>query len=68
VSDAKGTHQVMIKLTPYYHKELSKMALRRSAELGSRVSMGFVLQELIQERLQMGKPEGRSADLFASHE
>jgi hypothetical protein len=44
------------------------MTLRRSADIGRRVSMGYVLQELIAERLQIAHPETRSADLFGSHE
>ncbi len=65
---SEGVHPVMIKFEPHYHKELIKMSLRRSAELGRRVSMGFVLQELIEERLQLERTDGRSAELFRSRD
>jgi hypothetical protein len=68
VANSEGTHQVMIKFSPYHHEKLLHMTLRRSADLGRRVSMGFVLQEMIEERLQSEKPELRSADLFGSRE
>ena len=68
MSDQEGTHQVMIKFSPYYHDKLMKMTLNRSAQLGRRVSMGYVLQEMIEERIQAESPEQRSADLFASHD
>jgi hypothetical protein len=59
---------VGIRITPECHKTLNQMALNRSAQLGRRVSTGFVVQELIEERLQLEHPETRSADLFGSHE
>ena len=58
----------MIKFSPYYHDKLSKLTLRRSADLGRRVSMGYVLQEMIEEHIQAENPEQRSAELFAAQD
>jgi hypothetical protein len=51
---------------PEFAAKLVQMALTRSAELGRRVSTGFVLQELIDEHLQIEHPESRAADLFGA--
>ena len=63
---SEGVHPVMIKFSPHYHEQLLKLTLRRSADLGRRVSMGYVLQELIEERLQSENPAKRSAEIFGS--
>lgn len=63
---SEGVNQIMIRLTPYYHEHLLKMALRRSADLGRRVSMGYVIQEFIEERLQAENPDQRSSEMFGS--
>ncbi len=62
----EGVNQVMVKLNPHYHAELLKMVLRRSADLGRRVSMGYVIQEMIEERLQTENPNQRSSEMFGS--
>ena len=44
----QGQHRVVLFLKPEYHKQLLDMSLQRGAELGTRVSMGFVIQELLE--------------------
>ena len=60
------TKVIPIKLRVKYHRTLAQMALTRSAELGRRVSMGFVIEELIAERQQLDNPDERSAKLYGS--
>ena len=62
----EATDFVGIRLTPEYHQKLAQLALKRSAQMGHRISMGFLIQELIAERLQMEHPETRLAKLFGS--
>jgi len=64
--DMGDTIWVGIRITRPYHKKLNQMALDRSAEIGRRVSMGYMIQEMIEERLQVEHQETRSADLFGS--
>jgi hypothetical protein len=61
-------NRVTIFMHPEYHKKLMDMSFKRSAELGRRVSMGFVVQEMIDREEQMENPDQRSADLFASQD
>jgi hypothetical protein len=53
---------------PASHQKLVQMTLRRSIELGRKVGMGFVFEEMLEQIAQMEDPEKRSADLFGSHE
>jgi hypothetical protein len=59
---------VGIRITPKHHDALKKLALKRSFEIGRQVGMGFVIEELINERLQLENPEQRDTDLFAAHD
>jgi hypothetical protein len=58
---------VGIRITNRHHKSLEQLALQRSYQLGRRVGMGFVVEEMINKRLQNENPEERSTDLFAAH-
>jgi hypothetical protein len=64
----EATDFVGIRLTPDYHQKLAQLALKSSAQMGRRVSMGFLIQELIDERLQIEHLETRSAALFGASE
>jgi hypothetical protein len=60
------TQLVGIRITPEHHQKLNQMALNRSAELGRRVSAGFVVQELLDLLEQTDDPRKRSAEIFGS--
>jgi predicted DNA-binding protein len=65
---ASGTKQVILRMKPEYHKKLTDLSLIRSIQLGRRVSMTFVVEEILEQIEQMEDVEKRSADLFGSHE
>jgi hypothetical protein len=64
----EGQKRVVLFIHPKHHAKLMEMSLNRSAELGTRVSMGFIVEELLDREEQMDNPEKRSADLFGSQE
>jgi hypothetical protein len=51
----QGQHRVVLFVKPEYHKQLLDLALKRGAELGTRVSMGFVIQELLDREAALEK-------------
>jgi len=61
-----GQKRVVLFIHPKHHAKLMEMSLNRSSELGIRVSMGYIIEELLEERLQIENPEKRSAELFGS--
>lgn len=63
-----ATMQLLMRVKPEVHDRLSKRALNRSAELGRRVSMAFVLEELLNQADQIDHPDERRTDLFAAHD
>jgi hypothetical protein len=73
----QGQHRVVLFLKPEYHKQLLDMSLKRGAEIGTRVSMGFVIQELLEREKALDKglthvakatEEMFEQQLFASHD
>jgi hypothetical protein len=60
--------QLLLHVKPSVHKRLSQRALDRSAEIGSRIGMGVVLEELLDLVDQIEYPEHRSSELFAAHD
>jgi len=63
-----GTKAVLIRMKPFTHKKLTQMTLDRSAEIGRRVSMAYVIDEMIEMIDQTGNPKVRSAEIFGSNE
>jgi hypothetical protein len=63
-----GRKEVILRIKPASHRKLVEMTLKRSVELGRKVGMGFVFEEMLEQMNQMEDPEQRSADLFGSHE
>jgi hypothetical protein len=61
-------NRVVIMLPEQYHAALMDMAQKRSNELGTRVSMGFVIREMMDRDGQMNNPALRTADMFAAHD
>jgi hypothetical protein len=59
---------VVIMLPEKYHVTLIDMAQKRSNELGTRVSMGFVIREMMDRDGQMHNPALRTAAMFAAHD
>ena len=66
--DDVGVKKVLITFTPQGQQKLIKRTLQRSVDLGRRVSMGFVIEELMALAEQLENPEQRSAELFAAQE
>ena len=66
----QGQHRVVLFLKPEYHKRLLDLSLKRGAEIGTRVSMGFVIQEMLDREAAMENLEQGTAasDLFASRD
>jgi hypothetical protein len=64
----EGLKAVLLRITPALHRKLQLLALRRSAELGGRVSMGTVIDELVTQMEQMDDPETRAPALFAARD
>jgi hypothetical protein len=64
----EGLKAVLLRITPALHRKLRLLALRRSAELGCRVSMGYVIDELVTQMAQMDDPETCSPALFAARD
>ena len=58
--------RVPIDISLEAHINLKKLKLRRSAELGRLVSMGYIVEELINR--EMGLTSKQEADLFASRD
>jgi len=65
---AKPRTDLIIRVQPECHEKLSALALKRSYELGRRVSMGFVIEELLGITEQVDDPEHRTVELFAAHD
>ena len=63
----EGQDRVVIFIEPKYHEKLMQRSLSRGAELGRRVSMGFVVQEMLdrEEALETGEV---ATELFRSHD
>jgi hypothetical protein len=60
------TMQLLMRVKPSVHQRLVQRTLRRSAELGRRVGMASVLEELLEQAEQIDNPEKHTADLFAA--
>ena len=63
-----GLDRVTVFMEHRYHDKLMEKSCQRSAELGRKVSMGFVIQELLDRDDQITNPERHDPELFASHE
>jgi hypothetical protein len=63
-----GTKQLLIRVKPSLHKRLVVMTLKRSVELGRRVGMSFVIEEMMDKEEQINNPESRMGELFGSHD
>jgi hypothetical protein len=64
----EGLKAVLLRITPALHRKLQLLTLRRSADVGRRVSMGYVIAELVAQMEQMDNPETRSPVLFAARD
>jgi hypothetical protein len=64
----KQQDRVVIHLPEEYHQTLMRMAFKRSEELGTRVSMGFIIREMMDRDQQLQNRSQRTADLFAAHD
>jgi (p)ppGpp synthase/HD superfamily hydrolase len=62
------TMQLLMRVKPEVHQRLVKRTLERSAELGRRVGMAFILEELLDQAEQIEHPQQREPDLFAAHD
>ena len=62
----KPRTDVVIRVSPECKDKLMKLALKRSVELSQRVSMGFVIEELVGTLQQIEHPEQRQATMFGS--
>jgi hypothetical protein len=60
------TMQLLMRVKPSVHQRLVQRTLRRSAELGRRVGMASVLEELLDQAEQVENPEQRPTTLFAA--
>jgi hypothetical protein len=67
VTMKEATKRVPIELTEEDHAGLRKLKLKRSAELGQLVSMGYVVGELVRRELALEKGEV-ATELFRSHD
>jgi len=63
-----GQKRVVLFIHPQHHTKLMELSLKRSAELGTRVSMGFIVEELLDLLEQTNDPRKRSAELFGSND
>jgi hypothetical protein len=62
------TMQLLMRVKPDVHQRLVKRTLDRSAELGRRVGMAYILEELLDQADQIEGAQQRTADLFAAHD
>ena len=62
------TVPIFVRLSLEYRSKLAYLALRRSAELGRRVSQSFVISELIDQYLQSEDPDNKSGEFFGSRD
>ncbi len=62
----EGQKRVVLFIHPQHHAKLMELSLKRSAELGTRVSMGFIVEELLDLLEQTDNPSKRSAGIFGS--
>lgn len=60
--------EVMIRVSPECRRKLTRMALKRSAEIGRRVTMGFIIEEIITALEQLENPEERTGEFFGAHD
>jgi hypothetical protein len=58
--------RIVLHLSSEYQEKLLKLSLQRSVELARRVSMGFIVEELLDLLEQTDNPRKRSAELFGS--
>jgi hypothetical protein len=61
-------NRVVLLLPEKYHQALLDLAQHRSNEIGTRVSMGFVIREMMDRDGQMNNPALRTAAMFAAHD
>jgi hypothetical protein len=62
-----ATKRVPLELTEEDHAGLRQLKLKRSAELGQLVSMGYVVGEMVRKELALYEGEG-ATDLFRSQD
>ena len=62
----EGQKRVTFYVHPKYHAKLVELSLQRSAELGIRVSMGYIVEELLDREEQTENPNQRSSEMFGS--
>jgi hypothetical protein len=63
-----GTKQVILRIKPSVHKQLVQLTLKRSVEIGRKVGMGFVIEEMLSQQEQMDDSDLRSSDLFRTRD
>jgi len=58
--------RTVLHLSSEHQEKLLNLSLKRSVEIGRRVSMGFIVEELLDLLEQTDDPSKRSAALFGS--
>ena len=61
---AASKARIVLHLSSEHQEKLLKLSLQRSVELARRVSMGFIVEELLDLLEQTDNPSKRSAELF----
>ena len=61
------TVAIFVRLSLEHQSKLAYLAIKRSAELGRRVSQSFVISELIDQYLQSEDPD-KSPETFGSRD
>jgi hypothetical protein len=64
---AEGKTRLVADIDPAYHEKLVQRTLKRSVELGRKVGMGVVIQEMLDREEQLERDDP-SVGLFASQD